>query len=281
MTVPDVAQFEQAQNFFFRDKALLLRAFIHRSYLNEVNASDANNTLKDNERLEFLGDSVLGYVVSEYLYRRFPDYQEGELTSIRSALVQRDTQARLAKALQLGNYLHLGRGEEDSGGRQRPATLCAVFEALVGAIYMDQGIEGVRTFVLPIMHAELERIIHHALDKDAKTRLQEYVQSTMNVTPRYRPLESSGPDHAKTFVMKVMFDGKMQGVGLGSKKQDASQAAAAMALHRLGQATPEYTPNPELEARFGFSGDDNANSPDESSADANATQEDNSADASS
>jgi ribonuclease-3 len=261
MTVPDVAQFEQAQNFFFRDKALLLRAFIHRSYLNEITATDTASTLKDNERLEFLGDSVLGYVVSEDLYRRFPDHQEGALTSIRSALVQRDTLARLAIALRLGDYLHLGRGEEDSGGRERPATLCAAFEALVGAIYMDQGIEGVRTFVLPIMHAELERILHHALDKDAKSRLQEYVQSTMNVTPRYRPVESSGPDHAKTFVMKVMFDNKMQGVGLGRKKQDASQAAAAMALHRLEQYAPEYTPNPELEARFGFSADGNSAEP--------------------
>ncbi len=261
MTVPDVAQFELAQNFFFHDKALLLRAFIHRSYLNEVNMGDSTSTLKDNERLEFLGDSVLSYVVSEDLYRRFPDYQEGALTSIRSALVQRDTLARLAAALHLGNYLHLGRGEEDSGGRKRPATLCAAFEALVGAVYMDQGIEGVCSFVLPIMHAELERILHHALEKDAKSRLQEYVQSTMNVTPRYRPVESSGPDHAKTFVMKVMFDNKMQGIGMGRKKQDASQAAAAMALNRLGQYAPEYTPDSELEARFGFSADGDINSP--------------------
>jgi ribonuclease-3 len=131
------------------------------------------------------------------------------------------------------------------------------------------------------MHAELERIMHHALDKDAKSRLQEHVQSTINMTPRYRPVESSGPDHAKTFVMKVMFDNKMQGVGIGRKKQDASQAAAAMALHRLGQYAPEYTPNPELEARFGFSDDGNTNRVDDSPADEHATQEEQATDSSS
>lgn len=252
MSVPDVAQFEQEHGLAFHDKLLLQRAFIHRSYLNEASSLGETSPLADNERLEFLGDAVLSYVVSEELYLRFPDYQEGKLTSIRSALVQRDTLARLARDLRLGVYLRLGRGEEDSGGRERPATLCAAFEALIGSIYMDQGIQGVSSFILPLMQAELERIIDHALEKDPKSRLQEFVQSTMNVTPRYRPIESSGPDHAKTFVMKVVVDGEMVGVGRGRKKQDATQNAAAMALNHYGQYAPEYNPDPELEDRYGL-----------------------------
>jgi ribonuclease III len=264
MIVPDITQFEQEHHLDFRDKSLLQRAFIHRSYLNEASSSGDASGLEDNERLEFLGDAVLSYIVSKELFLRFPTYQEGKLTSIRSALVQRDTLALLATNLRLGDYLWLGRGEEDSGGRSRPATLCAAFEALVGAVYMDQGAEGVSRFILPLMQAELDRIIEHALEKDPKSRLQEFVQSTMNVTPRYRPIESSGPDHAKTFVMKVVVDGKMVGVGRGRKKQDATQAAAAMALNHYAQYAPEYTQDGELEERYGLHGNsasENTDSP--------------------
>jgi ribonuclease-3 len=249
MNVADPAEFERAQGITFEDKQLLQRAFVHRSYVNERGGADG---CEDNERLEFLGDMVLGYVVSEYLYRRYPDYQEGKLTSIRSALVRRETLARLAQMLGLGDYLLLGHGEEESGGRQRTATLCAVFEAVVGAIYLDRGTEGVRGFVLPLMHQELERVEHAALEKDAKSRLQEYVQSNIGVTPRYRMVESSGPDHNKTFVMKVMVSDKIHGVGEGHSKQEATQQAAAMGLQSLGQYAPEYKPNPDLENRFGL-----------------------------
>jgi ribonuclease-3 len=231
----------------FTDLALLQWAFIHRSYLNEVIEESA---LADNERLEFLGDSVLGFVMSEYLYTTYPDYQEGPLTNLRAALVRRETLAKLAIHWSLGDYLWLGNGEEESDGRQRPATLCAVFEALIGAIYLDQGIEAVRTFVLPLMKAELTETAQTALGKDAKSRMQEYGQRTFNVTPRYREAESSGPDHDRTFVMTVMIAGKVYGVGQGRSKGEATQAAAAMGLHRLGQRAPEYVPDPELMARF-------------------------------
>jgi ribonuclease-3 len=240
----DIYMFEERTGVRFRDRTLLQRAFIHRSFVNENGVEEG---LSDNERLEFLGDALLSYVVSEELFRRYPEYQEGSLTSIRSALVRRETLARLAMHLSLGEYLLLGHGEEESGGRERPATLCAVFEALVGAMYMDQGIDMVRSFVLPLMLAELERVQHQALEKDPKSRLQEFVQSTFGVTPRYRTAESTGPDHAKTFVMKVTIGDKIRGVGAGHSKQEATQQAAAMALYRLGQYAPEYTPNQELE----------------------------------
>lgn len=243
----NVVEFELQQGIAFSNKALLQHAFVHRSYVNE---SGEDSDLQDNERLEFLGDAVLGYVVSEELFRRYPEYQEGQLTSIRSALVRRETLARIATRMHLGDYLLLGHGEEESGGRRRMATLCAVFEALVGAMYMDQGIEFVRTFLVPVISHELARVHHAALEKDAKSRLQEYVQSHMGVTPRYRMVDASGPDHAKIFTMRVMVADTMYGVGSGQSKQDATQQAAAMALHRLGQYAPEYDPDPELVARF-------------------------------
>ena len=249
MPMPDLASFEQQHKLAFLDKSLLQRAFIHRSYLNEA---ENDGTLADNERLEFLGDAVLTFVVSEELFRRFPAYQEGALTNLRAALVRRETLARLAKQLHLGDYLMLGHGEEESGGRQRIATLCATFEALIGALYMDQGSEAVRNFAMALIGEELERVKKDALEKDPKSRLQEWVQSNIGLTPRYKMVESHGPDHAKTFVMQVTIAHQIYGVSAGHSKQDATQAAAAMALYRLAENAPEYVPNPELEAKYGL-----------------------------
>lgn len=243
----DINQLQQELPITFQNLELLQRAFIHRSYLNE--ATDESG-LVDNERLEFLGDSVLGFVMSEYLFAKYPTFQEGPLTNLRAALVRRETLAKLAIQWSLGDYLWLGNGEEESDGRQRPATLCAVFEALIGAIYLDQGVEAVRTFVLPMMQTELKLSAEAALGKDAKSRMQEYAQRTFNLTPRYREVESSGPDHDRTFVMTVTVGGKVYGVGQGRSKGEATQTAAAMGLHRLGQHAPEYEPNLALAQRF-------------------------------
>ncbi|MCB0060808.1 MAG: ribonuclease III [Caldilineaceae bacterium] len=243
----DIAKLQESLPIQFNDISLLQRAFIHRSYLNEVTEE---NDLADNERLEFLGDAVLGFVVSEELFTTFPEFQEGPLTNLRAALVRRETLSKLATQLNLGDYLWLGNGEEDSGGRDRPATLCAVFEALVGAIYIDQGTDAVRHFVLPLTNRELIQTKQAALGKDAKSRMQEYVQREFNVTPRYKETESSGPDHDKTFVMTVTVSGKVYGVGEGRSKGEATQSAAAMGLLNLQQHAPEYVPNPELEARY-------------------------------
>jgi len=242
-----LAEFEAALDFTFTDPALLQRAFVHRSYLNE--ASD-DFQIPDNERLEFLGDSVLGFVAAELIFRRYPKRLEGELTNLRAALVRRETLARFAEELALGDFLLLGHGEEESGGRTRPATLCATFEAVIGAIYLDGGLERVRAFLEDRLTAEVERVAPSALAKDPKSRLQEWIQSELGVTPRYKTILAEGPDHARFFTVQVTADKIPYGVGRGRSKQEAAQAAAAMTLHRFGQPAPEYIPNPELEAEF-------------------------------
>ena len=243
----DPLAFEQECQVTFGDKSLLRQAFVHRSYLNEV---DGTSEPGDNERLEFLGDAVIEFIVSEMLYERFPTYKEGELTGIRSALVRRETLSEFANKLHMGDYLLLGQGEEASGGRTRPVTLCATFEAVVGAIYMDQGLPTVRAFLEPIMEAELRRVEESVLSKDAKSRLQEWSQRDLGHTPRYKKIDQDGPDHARIFTMQATIDKKPVGVGQGRSKQEAEQVAAAMALYRLGQDAPEYVADEELAAQW-------------------------------
>lgn len=236
-------EFQQRHGLAFRDPQLLLTAFTHSSYVNESDATD----ISDNERLEFLGDSVLGFVVSELLYVRFPELSEGQLTSVRASLVRRETLARFAKQLHLGDYLLLGHGEDESGGRKRAATLCATFEAVIGAIYLDLGTEAVRRFVLPLVQGDLDRVQPQTLGKDPKSRFQEWSQSRMGLAPRYKVVADEGPDHAKVFTTQVIVGDRRYGVGRGRSKQEASQAAAAMALHHLGMGATEYQPDPEVE----------------------------------
>ena len=242
--------FDAQHNLGFADRSLLQQAFVHRSYMNEHAPED--ETLADNERMEFLGDSVLGFVVSDMLYARYPEAPEGTLTHLRTLLVRRETLAQLAIELDLGSQLLLGVGEEASGGRYRLATLCACFEAVVGAIFLDRGLESVRAFALPRMRAILDGMEVNVMPKDPKSRFQEHAQRSLGYTPRYKVVESQGPDHAKVFATIVSVKGVPKGVGAGLSKQDASQAAAAMALVRAGQHAPEYTPDLELEARHGF-----------------------------
>ncbi len=230
-------QLEEAVGIRFNDRALLQRAFVHRSYLHEA---DAESDLQDNQRLEFLGDTVLSFIVSELLFRRYPERREGELTNLRSALVKRETLSRFAKELGLGAYLLLGRGEEDSGGRGRHTTLCDTYEAFIGALYLDQGLAALREFLEPRLIEEIGRVAQHALTKDPKSRLQEWVQAAMGQTPRYRTVHTEGPDHARLFTRQVMIGKQPYGVGQGQSKQEAEQAAAAMALFRLGQTMPGY-----------------------------------------
>jgi ribonuclease-3 len=223
------SELERELGVVFVDKSLLQRALTHRSYLNE----HPLYPLEDNERLEFLGDAVLDFVTGEYLYHRFPEMAEGPLTNLRSALVRRETLARFAQFLGLGSYLLMGHGEIESGGRRRPATLCAAFEALVGALYLDQGLERVVVFVEPLIGPEVERTLSGNLDKDAKSRLQELAQGRMHRTPHYETVAESGPDHAKEFVVQVVIDGVACGQGSGHSKQRAAQAAARDALERF------------------------------------------------
>lgn len=246
MTNRDPSEFEKQHGLNFKNKDLLKTAFVHSSYVNEL----TDSSQEDNERLEFLGDSILGFVVSEWLFTRYPNSREGELTSMRAALVRREALARFARRHNLGDFLFLGHGEEESGGRKRAATLAATFEAVIGAIYLDLGLEAVRNFLLPIVQEDLNRGSLETLYKDPKSRLQEWSQGTYGILPRYKQVDHSGPDHAKVFMFQVTIKDRRYGVGEGATKQEASLAAAAMALHRLGLPAPEYVPNPELEARF-------------------------------
>jgi ribonuclease-3 len=212
----------------FTNLHLLVRAMTHRSYVNEN-----SNAIEDNERLEFLGDAVLDFIVGAWVYNHFPEMQEGDLTRMRSALVRTDTLAEFARQLDLGPALRLGRGELASGGRQRDNLLCATFEALVGAMYLDMGVPAVETFVEPLLTESSSKVISQEEIYDPKSTLQEWTQSNKLGTPRYVTVASSGPDHARVFVVEVQVNGQVFGRGEGTSKQAAAQSAAQAALESL------------------------------------------------
>lgn len=206
---------------------LLARALTHRSYVNE----HADVPL-DNERLEFLGDAVLDFVVGAWLYNRFPEMAEGDLTRMRSALVRTEQLAAFARELGLGPAMRLGRGELQGGGRERPALLCATFEAVVGAIYLSDGLEAARSFIFPLLERTADAMVLQPDIYDAKSRLQELAQSQRLGIPKYETRSAEGPDHAKTFVVEVHVSSQLAGLGMGPNKQIAAQNAAADALAR-------------------------------------------------
>lgn len=213
----------------FRDLSLLRQSLVHRSYLNE----NPDVPLVSNERLEFLGDAVLGFVVAEEIYHRFPDLSEGELTKLRSALVRGETLGRVALSLNLGEYLYLGRGEEETGGRRRTRNLGSTLEAVIGAVLIDQGFDAAKGFILRILGSELERRIEDKLVADYKSRLQQIIQSEHKITPVYRTIEEVGPDHAKVFTVEVLAGDSILGHGAGRSKRAAEMEAAREALESL------------------------------------------------
>ncbi len=236
----ELSDAEASLGLVFQDKTLLQRALTHRSFVNE----NREFPLEDNERLEFLGDAVLDFVSAEYLYHRFPEMDEGQLTSLRAALVRTETLADFASDIGLGAHIHLGRGEEESGGRARPAILCGCYEALVGALYLDHGLETTRAFVVQALKPAIPRILEGAIDKDAKSLLQELSQRYRQITPTYRTVSEGGADHAKVFTMAAMIGRETYGLGVGPSKRSAAQEAAQAALARLeqeviGEATPD------------------------------------------
>ena len=208
---------------------IILRALTHRSYINEHPES-----LEDNERLEFLGDAVLDFLVGEWLYHHMPEMPEGRLTSLRAALVRNEQLAEFARLLKLGSALRLGRGEDESGGRERFNLLGSAFEALVGAIYVDQGLQAVRDFIEPMLEIAVAEILTENLDRDAKSILQEHTQSSGLGTPAYRTISVNGPDHQRIYEVEVVISGKVYGSGQGANKQAATKAAAHAALYALG-----------------------------------------------
>lgn len=203
-------------------------AFTHRSFLNE-----SKITIESNERMEFLGDSVLSFIVSSFLFHERVKDTEGDLTNLRAFIVKTDSLAKASGKLNLGDLLNLSKGEELSGGRKNPQLLANTYEALLGAIYLDQGIEKATEFVkitlLPIFEEEVEK----GAPKDSKSLLQEAVQSKMQTSPKYKILGTTGPDHAKRFTVAVYIQGKQAGLGEGSNKQQAEEEAAQQALLSL------------------------------------------------
>lgn len=213
----------------FRDPSLLERALTHRSYINE----HPNLAIEDNQRLEFLGDAVLDFITGAWLYNRFPEMREGRLTSLRAALVNTRTLAEFALGIGLDKRVRLGKGESGTGGRGRTSMLADAFEAVLGALYLDQGLVAVETFLEQMLPQEVERVLADERDRDAKSMLQEWSQAERGITPRYHTTRERGPDHAKVFDVEVRIDSKVMGRGEGHSKQDAAQAAATDALKRL------------------------------------------------
>lgn len=222
------AQFARRLNLPFDDLRLLTRALTHSSYLNEH-----TGVLEDNERLEFLGDAVLDFLVGAWIYQHYPEMREGEMTRLRSSLVRTESLAALARQLNLGAALRLGRGELRSGGRSRDLLLCSAFEALVGALYQAKGLEAVRAFVLPLIEVAAPGILREMQRFDPKSTLQEWSQANGRGLPRYETSAAEGPEHARTFEVSVYLQETCVGVGRGPSKHAAQQAAAQAALAQL------------------------------------------------
>ncbi|OGY10148.1 MAG: ribonuclease III [Candidatus Blackburnbacteria bacterium RIFCSPLOWO2_01_FULL_41_27] len=218
--------FEQTTGVNFINKVLLHQAFIHKSFLNE-----SSEEKESNERLEFLGDAILEFIVSEHVYNRFPGEDEGHLTALRSKLVNTLSLASSARALNLGALLFLSRGEEKSKGRENTSLLANTFEALVGAIYVDQGLPEAKKFITAYILEKIPEVVKKSL-KDPKSLLQEYVQAAGFAAPVYRTVTSVGPDHAKIFTIQVFVNRLPYATGSGSSKQQAAQDAADNALKK-------------------------------------------------
>lgn len=227
--MPDWSALEERLGVRFKDSALLREALTHSSYLNE----NPGAGIGSNERLEFLGDAALGLVVARQLYSDYPEEDEGRLTELRTHLVRRETLARAAARLGLGEYLLVGRGEEGAGGRRRPTNLARAYEALVGALFLDGGLPRVRRFVKASLADEFRDLRNKAVLADPKSRLQEVAQSRWQTTPSYRLVKAQGPDHARRFTVEAVIQGDVLGVGKGRSKQRAEKEAARQALERL------------------------------------------------
>lgn len=221
--------FARRLNLPFQDWLLLSRALTHRSYLNEH-----SEALEDNERLEFLGDAVLDFVVGAWLYNRYPEMPEGDLTRMRSALVYTEQLAEFGREIELGKAMRLGRGEAHAGGRARSALLCDTFEAVIGALYLVAGIDGVLTFISPLLEDASDEILAERKTEDPKSQFQEWAQSHGFTAPQYVTRSAVGPDHSKVFEVDAVVNGQVYGTGSGHSKQEAAKSAAREALRTLG-----------------------------------------------
>lgn len=219
---------EEALCIHFQNPVLLQMALTHRSYIYET----AGEGLSSNERLEFLGDSILAFISADYLYRTFPALSEGELSDLRAALVREETLANFAREIELGSFLLMGKGEQSSGGSQR--VLASAFEAVLGALYLDQGLEAVQRFLLPRLEPLAHNIVSKRLFKDPKSLFQELAQAHSGITPSYRLVGQEGPSHKREFTVEVLLGEEVAGRGQGRSKQAAEREAARVALLKRG-----------------------------------------------
>lgn len=217
----------------FKNKAFYDLARTHTSYANEHRSSG----LMSNQRMEFLGDSVLGLIVSEYIYTNCPSLREGDLSKIRADVVCEDSLYELAKDIGLGDILRLGKGEDNEIGRNRPSTLSDAFESMVAAVYLDSDLDTVRRILLPIVEQRIKESVVNHDSKDYKTSLQEFVQKSIKADIKYRTVGESGPDHNKTYTVKVFVGSKVCGEGSGRSKKHAEQNAAKMAMAKLSETS--------------------------------------------
>ncbi|MDO8716242.1 MAG: ribonuclease III [Dehalococcoidales bacterium] len=232
--MPDLAALQKVLGVSFSNPSLLEQSLIHSSYINE----NPGITPHSNERLEFLGDAVLGLVVAERLYQKLPHLAEGKMTRFRAALVRREALASMARAIKLGDYLYLGKGEEAGGGRQRPLNLAGVMEAVIAAIFLDRGLPAVRDFILKQLAPELEKVISRGDGIDYKSELQEFVQAQEQQTPAYHVIQATGPDHNRKFTIEVRLGDRVLGLGSGNSKKAAESEAARAALAKIA---PSFT----------------------------------------
>jgi len=227
--MPDIELLQQELGVRFRDLAILEQALIHSSYINENPGCASGN----NERLEFLGDAVLDFFVADKLYREFPQLSEGEMTRLRAALVRRDTLARVGRAIRLGEYLYMGHGEEASGGRHKTANLAGAFEAVIAAVFLDQGPAAAEQVVSRLLGEEWQTAARRGTGIDYKSRLQEVTQSRFQQTPQYHLTGERGPDHDKVFTVQVVLGDTVLGTGSGKSKKLAETEAARAALLKI------------------------------------------------
>jgi ribonuclease-3 len=229
LILADLAVLQKALKVSFNDLSLLEQSLVHSSYINE----NPGVTPASNERLEFLGDAVLGFIIAEKLYRDFPGLTEGEMTRLRSVLVCREALARVAGAMKLGDYLYLGKGEAASDGRFKGTNLSGALEAVLGAIFLDHGLAVARDVTLKLLGKELRKVTSQGRTADYKSQLQELVQSRYQSTPAYRLLKEAGPDHDKRFTIELKAGKMILGRGSGKNKKTAETAAARAALKQL------------------------------------------------
>jgi ribonuclease-3 len=228
----DLVELQQIMGVSFNDPSLLEQSLRHGSYINEL----SKTPVASNETMEFLGDAVLGLVIAEKLYHDFPRFTEGEMTHVRAAIVRRDTLARLARTIKLGDFLYLGKGEEASGGRSKPSNLASTLEAVIAAAFLDRGLAVARDFVLKLIDKELERTVSRGA-ADYKSQLQELIQARQQVTPTYHLVSATGPPHSRTFTVEARVDNKVLGSGMGTSKKLAEMEAARAALEQLATFT--------------------------------------------